>query len=370
MERLALPAAVPAPIQSQFGKIRDLYIDGLFRYEHFTTAAHRSYGVLEAALKTRFVEHYAQGLPIVVDGQEESRAAARWDDVERITGRQAKRRRRLSGHRDFDGSLRSLLRWARGERYLYGQRNRRKEDLLVEIRNDVTHTEHDLLELPSAAYRDLRSVWEIICRLWETDPIDGVDYPAPVVRVPHVIGRAADGYGVSILDPSVVENHAEPPPGFNWYVVLAHPYERRLLDWRPGFETTGTPVDVLWGPGEWADLRTTATRAVVTWQPDMVRLLDRIFFVRVVEGVPELARSSSQVMQLAVTSPDERWFAIRADHPADALVHCRGLITGGCRESCGCPASVVRDDVSKRRIDEFVRAGNGELEPPRRQEWQ
>jgi len=68
------------------------------------------------------------------------------------------------------------MRWARAERYLYGQHNRRRERLTVLIRNELFHTEHDIVEMPPAAYRQLRGVWEIICRLSATDPVDGIDY--------------------------------------------------------------------------------------------------------------------------------------------------------------------------------------------------
>jgi hypothetical protein len=40
-----------------------------------------------------------------------------------------------------------------------------------------------------------------------------------------------------------------------WYVVLAYDHER-LGYWRPsGVELTTTPVNRLWGPGSWDELR-------------------------------------------------------------------------------------------------------------------
>jgi hypothetical protein len=71
-------------------------------------------------------------------------------------------------------------------------------------------------------------------------------------------------------------------------------HRRNLVYWRPGLETTRTPVEILWGPGSWEDLRSAVTRADTSWQPDSVRLLDRIFFVRIINRQTDVIAGGQQ----------------------------------------------------------------------------
>src|SRR5205085_1714063 len=67
-ERMALPAVVPESVRAQFGSVLKQYADGIFTYENYTSVCREADRVLEVALKVRFLEHYADGVPLRVDG--------------------------------------------------------------------------------------------------------------------------------------------------------------------------------------------------------------------------------------------------------------------------------------------------------------
>lgn len=78
--------------------------------------------------------------------------------------------------------LDSLLRWARGEGLLRGQRNRRRESLLKKFRNNVAHGSGDHLVMPTDTARDISEAAEIINQLWGSATPGGHLYPAPMRR--------------------------------------------------------------------------------------------------------------------------------------------------------------------------------------------
>src|SRR5258708_15102931 len=67
-EQLALPTAVPTDVRREFEKVVRLYGDGLFTYDNYTSASREAHRVLEVALKVRFLEHYAAGVPLTIAG--------------------------------------------------------------------------------------------------------------------------------------------------------------------------------------------------------------------------------------------------------------------------------------------------------------
>src|SRR5216683_6272593 len=70
-EQLALPPAVPKDVRGEFAKVVHHYADGLFVYDNYTSASREAHRVLEVALRVRFLEHYAAGVPLVIAGVEE-----------------------------------------------------------------------------------------------------------------------------------------------------------------------------------------------------------------------------------------------------------------------------------------------------------
>jgi hypothetical protein len=344
MDALVLPDRIPADVRSQFDKLKTLFCDGLFTYESFTFADRDSYRVLEVALKVRFLEHYDRQLPITHEGVVETRAVSSFREVhELLGGRRADRTVILTGHPTFDGSLAALLRWARAEHYLYGQRNRLREGATLSLRNDLQHTEHNVLLMPPDAQRSVHHTLEMICRLWGYDPVPPMTYPGLVKRVPCVVGLGpleGEAIWCPLDHPQAGVKDAQADER-TWYVVLAYDHER-LGYWRPsGVELTTTPVNRLWGPGSWDELRAVADHSAPSWATDAVEILDRLFYIRVRGDQIELPRSAESVRSLRDRDPSERWLVVRSDGPGDATSHARDALArthprqGPCHK---CPA--------------------------------
>ncbi len=80
-------AEVPIAVCGQFERLKNLCRAGLFTYESFTHAERDAYRVLKVALKVRFVQHYANGLPLVNNSGAEQRPVSSWRDVQQLLGR-------------------------------------------------------------------------------------------------------------------------------------------------------------------------------------------------------------------------------------------------------------------------------------------
>jgi hypothetical protein len=345
---------VPKPVRSQFQKLKGTYLDGLYRYEHFTAAERDSYRVLEVALKTRFLEHYGRQIPLVIDGNERVVAVHRFEDVR---GRVAHSKARLSGHPRFNGSLASLLKWARAEGYFYGQLNRTREQATLRLRNEVQHTEHDLLVMPPDAGRSLGLLFQWIQRLWGYDTPGGDAYPGAVPRGLWVVGLGPLPGEATWLQLGYVPQAADDERDRRaWYVVLAVEGEH-LGSWRLGFDCTEAPVDQVWGPGSWEQLSAAEAQNCGVWATDAVELLDRLFFVRTLPEAMEAPRSAAQVSALRDPRSDERWTVVRADWPAMAMHHLTGYTPGPhtaqgpCRS---CAVEVVMSGSTRETIDRYL----------------
>ena len=357
-ELLTPPAAVPQEVRSQFGKVLRLYADGLFTYDNFTIASREAHRVLEVALKVRFLEHYAGGVPLVVNGEPQVRPLGTFEALRPAL---IKERARLAGYRRFNGSLASLLHWARGERYLYGQRNRVREWATRQIRNYELHSEFNAVHMPPDTVRTLRLVSEMIARLWDADMPSRTVYPGTIERIPMVIGQGPQQMeGTQFALDQLPDVTDELAGKRVWYVVLGN-WNEDLMSWVPDIETTTSPVTGLWGPGSWDALHETASLLASTWRPDAVQTVDRDFYVRSHQGAVDYARSAEQVRALRGSLPDERWFVIVADAPGDARNHVHRVLADICKaHGCQCPVTLVyerarRETVVRRARDQ---AGN------------
>lgn len=345
-EVLALPDAVPASVRSQFAKALRMYADGVFTYDNFTTAPREAYRVLELALKARFLEHYAAGVALTSDGADELVVVREFEEVrQRLRRREA----RLKGHPRFNGSLASLLRWARDEHYLYGQRNGVREDATLRIRNYEVHSEFDRVRMPPDTWRTLRHVSEVIARLWGAALPTRTAYPGTIERLPMIVGQGPQElegtqFPLELL-PQVDDEDAREPV---WYVLLGA-LEEQLMWWRPGIEGTNTPVERLWGPGTWRELKAAVAVLAHDWKPDTAMVLDRVFYVRVQDGAVDAARSAAQVLDLREHQVGEEWFVVTTDSPGDARTHVPRALSGTCRKrECDCPATTLMDRVSRQ----------------------
>src|SRR5207248_1845696 len=89
--------------------------------------------------------------------------------------------------------LDSLLRWAREEELLRGQRNRALDRPLRDMRDYVAHGAGDHLLMPGDSAQAISDVAEIINQLWGVATPGGRLYPAPIHREVQLIGWSARG---------------------------------------------------------------------------------------------------------------------------------------------------------------------------------
>ncbi|HXA29280.1 MAG TPA: hypothetical protein VN193_11105 [Candidatus Angelobacter sp.] len=351
---MQLGERVPESVRGQFEKLKGTYRDGLYRYDHFTTAERESYRVLEVALRVRFLEHYDLQVPLVVNGQRKVIPVQKFDDVRQLVSR---RRTVLQGHRRFNGSLSGLLHWARAVGYLRGQRNRIREKVTPKLRNEVQHSEFDFVFMPPDAIRSIALHFQWIQRLWGYDTPMGDSYPGPLPRYLWALGLGPEAGEATWLHLDGIAGMTDRQrDSRSWCVVLAGKHER-LSSWHPGFDCTALPVDAVWGPGPWEDLCAAVEQNHQSWLTDYVEILDREFFIRTLLGSIELPRSAAQVAALRDRHRDERWGVIRADFPGMAMHHLSGYTTGPHAEHGPCPScavEVVMSGARRETIDRYV----------------
>lgn len=353
-EQLALPAAIPQDIRGEFAKVVRHYADGLFAYDNYTSASREAHRVLEVALKVRFLEHYTAGVPLSVDGAEEIAHPRNFDELRH----RLKRKEHLRGYRKFNGSLASLMYWARREAYFYGQRNRIRDAMTCKIRNEETHSEFPYVFMPPDTLRRLHLVSEMIARLWGADMPSHAAYPGTIERELMVVGQGPlDMEGTQFLLEQLPFVDDDQASERSWYVVLGA-WEEELVWWTPEFETTGTPVTRLWGPGKWDELRDAVGRLSPGWRSDTASVVDRTFYVRVVDGAVEPARSAAHVLALRERREDERWFVVVADAPGDARAHVHRVLLGQCKaHRCSCSVSLVFERAHRETVALHARRG-------------
>jgi hypothetical protein len=141
--------------RNTFERLRMLYAYGVLCYDMFTAVEDLAHLVIEQALRDRILEFYGGSVPFEdASGQphpvEASRYEELYEEIRKANRLRRPQRWRLKLRRTgeliyFDGMLDSLLRWARGEGLLRGQRNRQLEPLLKSFRNHVAHGTGDHL---------------------------------------------------------------------------------------------------------------------------------------------------------------------------------------------------------------------------------
>jgi hypothetical protein len=375
MNRLVLSDDVRATVRSQFEKLKELYRNGLYLYASFTHAERDAYRVLETALKVRFLDHYARDIPTSVNGLQQTVQCQNFKEVrDRVTHARRHRGDGLVGHPDFDGSFAALLQWARLEGYFYGQHNRVREHITPKLRNELQHSEFDSLHMPPDVFRTIGLHYEWIQRLWGRYTPGGNSYPGPIARSSWVIGRWPDTQESTWfpLDMAPDAERCERPGGV-FYVVLAADREH-LADWRQDVEQTSAPADQLWGPGSWVELLRAIDDPAVRDARDEVEVIDRTFYIQVVDAGIGPARRPEHV-RVSSRSPSERWYVVRADHPGAARHHVMELLAralkpegerhaldGPCRR---CAAESIMSGAVRETVEKRVRDG-GPPEPVRR----
>ena len=373
ISRAELAAQVAEGTRGTFDRLRLLHSYGVLSYDMFTAAYDLANLVVEQALRDRFVEFYgdvvqfedAHGMVHPVSAStfdalfEEMHAEGRLHRPERW-----RLRLRAGGIIYFDGMLDSLLRWARSEGLLRGQRNRQLDPVLKKLRNFVAHGGGHHRVMPVDSARAISDAAEIINHLWGFPTPGGRLYPAPIRRVVQVVAWNASG--------SVISGPAGLPPDprfedWTYVIVRAVLHDEGLSQLDALFETTTYPCDVLWGPGSCED----AAAWLEQEKPveDEVDVLDRLFLVQSYQGRLCLPRSPAVAAGLEEEERMGTWQLIQADYPADALRHARAIATGQCPPGDGpcrnCPAETVGNGTWQEMIDLAIETGDSPILPQR-----
>jgi hypothetical protein len=341
ISRAALVPAVAKSTRGTFERLQSTYAYGVLSYEIFTVVDDLAQLVIEQALRDRFIEFH-DGMVRFQDADGEfHEVAARtfeglYDAIHSGNRLCRPHKWRLPLRRTgqviyFDGMLDSLLRWARGEGLLRGQRNRRREPLLKAFRNRVAHGSGDHLVTPVDTARDISDAAEIINQLWGSPTPGGRLFPAPIQREVQVVAWAP---GRVMTGPV---GHDLPPDEFaDWSCVLVQAVlgDERLDRYDAQYETTLYPCDLLWGPGTWPDA--SAWLSEQDREADEVETLDRLFVLQHHEERLYLPRNLDVATGLTEETRQGRWHLIRADFPDDALAHARGAILGQCQGAGPC----------------------------------
>jgi hypothetical protein len=342
----ALVDAVPEDIRRNFERARRLFLYGLLEYDFFSAAYDLGHLALEGALRHRFVTYYDGQVPIWRDDVVDVLAAPSFDVYYDALAAARKQRQKLRlRENDVEGLPRGytdLYAWARRRDLLIGQRNVGVFGSLVKLRNDVAHPERHRVDMPPAVIGLLRDIAEIINRLWGRDTEGGRLFPTPIRRRPRAAALAPDRQAAVTYGslPLVAAERGE--SDWTHALFLAADGEELIeFDWeRPGcqrfmhttgFQMTQYPTELLWGPGSWAELVAVLDAYDDKTPTDAVTFLDRLFYIRVIEGEhrPEFPRSAAGVVALDLDDESAIWYAVRADFPMDAWTYVRDLGEAG-----------------------------------------
>jgi hypothetical protein len=223
-----------------------------------------------------------------------------------------------------------LQEWARKERLLDGQRNKRLDPLYRSMRNDVAHP-HDHLVMPVDSARTIN-------RLWGHATPGGRLYPAPLERDVLVVAWTGADQGVTHARLRDYQLEWFTEPG-NWTCVIIRGVfeDEGVWEFDSQYERTNFPAELMWGPGSREEASAWLNDAAP--EHDTVSYLDRLFVVHIHEGRASLARRPEVALALPPERRAGRWLLVRADFPSDAFVHGRHL-NGGV--PCGGSESIIQ----------------------------
>lgn len=334
-----LPAQVPDTTRLAFDRVRTIYSYGVLCYELYTVAGDQALLTLEQALRDRFIGFHG-GTVNFVDGQGRPQlvTAGGYETLFRAIRRDDGRLRGwklvlTDGRRiAFSGMLTSLLRWARAERLLGGQRDRLTDRFRVNLRDYAAHPGYHV-EMPGDADDEIADLARIISRLW------GNPHGTPIQREIMIIGWDQRTTTWALADRFVIGPIKEAE---TCLVVRASP-DAHLADYDALYEAVPSPCDYLWGPGTLPD--------ALTWigdeQPpaDSAQVLDRVFMIRHASSQLYWPQSVPVAAGLDPADADGFWYLVRADNPADAFGHIRQLLAGDSGHAvsgqCSCPAETI-----------------------------
>lgn len=315
---------VPDATRDAYERARLTHSYGAFAYDLYTVAHNHTRLVLELALRERFVE-WAEGFIVLSrhskTGETRTITAdvARFGDVASLfdrgsgaCGRGPWELQTNEGPFRFHPGLASLIRWARHIGLLRGQRNRGREQAMLDIRNYVAHPEGHLTVGPCDSARAIASTAEFINQLYGERTPGGGMYPPPAARIPVFIFTQAKSCGA--LRAEQFDGRSLQPSA-TVACFLAVGDDPGLLHANSWYETTAFPSEYLWGPGSPADAIAWAADADLVG--DEVDPHDRRFVIDCSSGQATTALRPHVAAALDHSEPG-RWLIVRADHPNDA----------------------------------------------------
>jgi hypothetical protein len=332
-----LAPEVPESVRKLFERIRTVFSYGVLCYDLYTVADDLTHQTLEHAFRERFIEFYG-GKVTFVDGNgaEHNVVATTFGKLHdlALTSHHLNRlkwRLRLRNSPEplfFNGMLKTLVKWARAEGLLRGQRNRFRESSWVWLRNFVAHEAGYHLLMPPDAARSIVELAEIINLLWGTVTPGGRLNPGPVQREIMAVGWNAESGNVLQCRPellaSIPANHD--PDQMTYVLVRAWSGDGELMHFDARYEVTNYPTNWLWGPGT----REEATAWLESEQPpgDQADVLDRLFVMRHHQARLYVPQQLNVVAGLTEDEQSGFWYLVRADSPNDAFNHLRQLLSG------------------------------------------
>jgi hypothetical protein len=195
----------------------------------------------------------------------------------------------------FTGGLASLLRWARAEGLLSGQGDRMRDVIRKRSRDRVAHP-HYHLEMPDHAVRAIADLAHVIRQLW------GAPSGTCVTRYPVLLSWTDTEVTRSVPDSSIRPARGGKPA---CVVVLVDPDCPDLFDYDSRFESTNSPCDLLWGPGDPTDAR--EWLAEHNAEPDKAETVDRLFLLQYRGDRLSLPRSPAIAAALGPGEKDGTW---------------------------------------------------------------
>jgi hypothetical protein len=172
-----LAPEIPEHVRVHFDRCRMLHTYGFFAegYEFFTVAAQITYFALEIALGAAFMRDSPREIPLVRKNETLTLRASSYHELfEKLNDRwRVRGDQRLESAefqwRRFNGSMKSLLAWARAKGLLYGGRNAVIEDAILNLRHAGAHP-HSMYRVDAFhSASAIRDAAEIINHLWGKD---------------------------------------------------------------------------------------------------------------------------------------------------------------------------------------------------------
>jgi hypothetical protein len=342
--------------RKSFERLQQTHVAGILNYDLFTVAEGYSLLILEQAFAERFVNYYGGRIPLVnkTDETDYLENVIVFDQVFDALNKGGSHARGgwkiLSLKKpgvglEFSGNFRHLIDWARHEGLLHGQRFRRMEDFLVDVRNAVAHPTSYSRRANLDSAQSIRQVAEIINRIWGFRSPGGRVFPAPAK--PEIVLPCWDPETGTISsnrgDDLAIWSERK---SWRFIAILAFDRDESVWYFHSDFEATMLPAQYLWGPGSYQEALDWL--ATVEIEAEEVDYVDRHFVVHMPNEQNELPRNINQFAGLPEEARPGCWLLLKADFPTDALVHGRAIAnkaeghadSGFCK---ACSVEVVAD---------------------------